>query len=634
MLSTLAIVALLSAIPTLTATSLAGRTLVPAKRAITLETRDLWRRHIVPKESVQLNYAISTYHPPSASVSFTAHDGRPLLLLEDLDHLLENVLCCPLVPDEETSIMKIRFHSSEAFTEALGHWGHLAEFTVITAHPSCNIDNEHGAWTVVSTDGDFSLKVLMLTVRSIPMNAVGRSCRVKYEHSGSNKWDARDLTTTGIIHRRDEHSNDQLYSFGYSPDLSSPFPLFPPPNATLISDAIQTQLQDVNIQLSCINCVSQTNLSIGVDFDIDLGDASCFISSTENCFTLNRAAMNFTVQDFEQSADLELVIGGQYSLSTDFDVLKIPIEPAFTFGSFIDIGPAFGLAVGFDLDIPASLNVSYGAKAQVPSGAFASVSFINETGGWDPSVDATGWDATNVVQVPFRVNSGEFNVSTSVSMAAFVEVAFTIMGVGASARVTQNVPAVNINAVVHNAVNRACKPIGADDFESFGTAFAVGAGLELGSTAHFEVDTGEFFGTLIPADWDFPIWSHEIPLAPAQGINTTVCFVLSDDATVTTGNAKVDAVTLAGVPAATGTMFPAASAVPTWDIPKIESYYSANGHLPTNVNYNQMAQATTIPDNLQTAIAKAAKSGTKGKLRGASRLCIVLVAISFGSWFI
>ncbi len=35
-------------------------------------------------------------------------------------------------------------------------------------------------------------------------------------------------------------------------------------------------------------------------------------------------------------------------------------------------------------------------------------------------------DATNVVQVPFRVNSGEFNVSTSVSMAAFVEVAFTI----------------------------------------------------------------------------------------------------------------------------------------------------------------------------------------------------------------
>ncbi len=208
------------------------------------------------------------------------------------------------------------------------------------------------------------------------------------------------------------------------------------------------------------------------------------------------------------------------------------------------------------------------------------------------------------------------------------------VGVGASARVTQNVPAVNINAVVHNAVNRACKPIGADDFESFGTAFAVGAGLELGSTAYFEVDTGEFFGTLIPADWDFPIWSHEIPLAPAQGINTTICFVLSDDATVTTGNAKVDAVTLAGVPAATGTMFPAASAVPTWDIPKIESYYSANGHLPTNVNYNQMAQATTIPDNLQTAIAKAAKSGTKGKLRGASRLCIVLVAISFGFWFI
>lgn len=36
----------------------AGRNLVPAKRAVTLETRSLWKRDLVPRNNVQLNYGL------------------------------------------------------------------------------------------------------------------------------------------------------------------------------------------------------------------------------------------------------------------------------------------------------------------------------------------------------------------------------------------------------------------------------------------------------------------------------------------------------------------------------------------------------------------------------------------------
>ena len=45
------------------------RTLVPAKRALTLEARDLWKRSIIPKDRVQLEYGLCKL-PISVLMSF------------------------------------------------------------------------------------------------------------------------------------------------------------------------------------------------------------------------------------------------------------------------------------------------------------------------------------------------------------------------------------------------------------------------------------------------------------------------------------------------------------------------------------------------------------------------------------
>jgi glyceraldehyde-3-phosphate dehydrogenase/erythrose-4-phosphate dehydrogenase len=62
------------------------------------------------------------------------------------------------------------------------------------------------------------------------------------------------------------------------------------------------------------------------------------------------------------------------------------------------------------------------------------------------------------------------------------------------------------------------------------------------------------------------------------------------------------------LPAVTGTLLAAASAIPTFNVSGIEVFFSAHGALPTNVDYSQMLLATAVPDDIKSAVQKAAES--------------------------
>lgn len=127
----------------------------------------------------------------------------------------------------------------------------------------------------------------------------------------------------------------------------------------------------------------------------------------------------------------------------------------------------------------------------------------------------------------------------------------------------------------------------------------------------------------IPDEWEVKMFVWDVPLKPTLGVNTSTCFVLSDDGAVhpnTTVNttSSLDAAlklkleklldestpssSLSGLPAPTGTMYPAAQAIPTWNMTGIESYYSVHGTLPTGVDYGQMVVATSVPSGISKAV--------------------------------
>lgn len=89
----------------------------------------------------------ATYHPPSASAVFTAHDGQPVILLEDFDHFIDHVQCVEAPVGK--SNMVLNFGDEDAFLEAFELWAPLRKFVVVTAHPGCNPPDERGAWLLV-----------------------------------------------------------------------------------------------------------------------------------------------------------------------------------------------------------------------------------------------------------------------------------------------------------------------------------------------------------------------------------------------------------------------------------------------------------------------------------------------------
>ena len=172
-----------------------------------------------------------------------------------------------------------------------------------------------------------------------------------------------------------------------------------------------------------------------------------------------------------------------------------------------------------------------------------------------------------------------------------------------------------MNAALVTSVNRHCEPVGAEDFESFSLAFVVGAGLEVGTVATFDIEAGDLSADLdFPTSYELPFLTYHFPLYPSNGTDSNGCFVLvSDTPAVAAANGEIEAAnitSLVGVPATSGTLFHAESAIPTWNFTKIESYYSANGHLPTNVNYDQMAAATSIPPQIYQVLHPPAPSNS------------------------
>jgi hypothetical protein len=147
-------------------------------------------------------------------------------------------------------------------------------------------------------------------------------------------------------------------------------------------------------------------------------------------------------------------------------------------------------------------------------------------------------------------------------------------------------------------VNRNCTALGPSDFESFTEA------LTFGAAVNFSLDATAT-GTLFQ-DSDTSLYQQALPFGDLPSLNAPGCMIVADDTSTAS---------LAGQEVApTGTLLAAAVAIPSFNVAGIQSYYSANGALPTNVNYTQMLMATAVPDDIKKAVQKAGALGLHATL--------------------
>ena len=97
-------------------------------------------------------------------------------------------------------------------------------------------------------------------------------------------------------------------------------------------------------------------------------------------------------------------------------------------------------------------------------------------------------------------------------------VVIPIVNTGFAARLFEHFPKYNVDAALVSNVNRDCQPVGPNDFESFQTAFMVGANLSVATGVHFGFE-GLFPDPLaalgFPDTYDGQFFNKETPVFPS-----------------------------------------------------------------------------------------------------------------------
>ncbi|KAJ6563422.1 hypothetical protein DFH09DRAFT_1082472 [Mycena vulgaris] len=559
-----------------------------SRRASSIGARS-WKRELLPKDMVNLEYANAMASFPSTTLKFTAHADTPILLLEDIDYLVDTITCHTFRPTSRTEV-ELNFRSEEVYTDVLNAWSLQPSFILVTFHLTCNLDDRRAAWLVSAVHGEEFYLQIKLTVQSIPLFETGAYLRISHTATGvSSAWRQPQALDARF---------DHLFDFEHVIDFAPRQQLFPvDPTQVLNSSELIDVSGDAGVQVLCVDCVSRTNFSVGIELDIEVLGG-----------TLNAAHINVTVHQFDHEIQLETSIESATYFQQSVDVLRTSLpDSGVNILGIGSIGISFGAALSAELNVTDALNFTVGAKASIPAGATATFVMIGNA-----TSSATGWNDSSFDLIPFRLNNGSLGATAALALAPVLDVEIEILGIGAEGRVSLNTPQLSATAHTQTNMTSECQPVGPDDFEYFSTAVNFRSGLTLG------ID-GSTSGILIP-NTDVPIFS--LPLIDEPG-----CFIIAED----TGD---NATTATDTPSPTGTLLTVAAAAPTFDMQKIESFYSASGTLPTNVNYTQMAQATAIPSNIQGALDGRNNKNGAGVVQTPCGLLLIVgfTIITAGCW--
>ncbi|KAF7333338.1 hypothetical protein MVEN_02349100 [Mycena venus] len=584
-----------------------SKPLLPYKNPTRTLPRSTWKREVVPKDVITLYYAPDGAQRPTSSLTFTAHQNVPVLLLEDLEVHLENIVCHTTLEDED-SVIEIVFASEDAYSVAAVTWSSLSQFILVTSHPACNPRDQRGAWLVSSVLREDLKNAISLEVHSIPLREIGSSFHISHVSDNvSAGW--RSPSAPKLQSRNIDDIIPMNKTFDFAPRQQ-----LLPVDASLVDSSINDPTPDPDgLQVFCVDCVSALDFSVGIEMDVS------------DSLSVTAAWINVTVNDFQHDINLEISLSESRTFNEVFDVLLVPVpDLGVSFHDVATIGFFWGGAIRTDLTISGAVNFTVGASASVRATATFVATNVDQS-------SATGWDESSFDIHPFRLNSGSFSVTAGISLSPFLDVTVAFgLSAGSSARLYLNTPHVSGTATIASSVNRECQPLGPNDFESFADALTFGAGLNISLE-------GNSSGALFPND-DKIILNKFLPFGDFPTPDKPECMVFAADNTADAasgGNAIA-----ALLPAATGTLLAASAAIPTFNISGIESYYSAHGALPTNVNYSQMLLATAVPDDIKAAVERAAESPHKhhshtgaivgGIIGGVA--AVVLLAI--GVWYL
>jgi hypothetical protein len=390
--------------------------LKPAKRHDSLSRRS---DEIFLAENVELTYAEDIGAHASGSVyksHFRLQVDKPILLLEDFDHLFQDVRC-------SGPIMTITMLSSHVYKKARSVCEPLKGGMLISSHFSCGEDDQHAFYRVLGLDFDDGSSSITLELESRPFEKSFHSVKFHLGHS-SERVSVHQHDR--LFKRQDESTSSDATASSTAPaEVTGTYVTTMP----LATSYMNSSIPDLPIDFGCTNC-STTGELVLTTVELELHD-----SDTDDDY-IKSGSIQFDLKGFNLNIGLRAVPSVSFTL-------PIPIFITPTFG--YNVGPAavgidFSLEIVLDVQASGGVELGFGFDVNVPD----STIYINIAEFQDSYI--SGLNGTKVTARSLEANASDIDVTLSAALRPGLNFGVTLAGIRLAAGPYLDLPRLNMTA--------------------------------------------------------------------------------------------------------------------------------------------------------------------------------------------
>ncbi|MCJ1473347.1 hypothetical protein MMC13_001998 [Lambiella insularis] len=465
------------------------RSLRAASLAIDVAKRGL---HVPLHHELSLHYVEA--ETSSGHVPFSAHvhlgSSRPVLALEDIEHLIESVQC-------DADSARVTFNSAQHLWTVRDALSPGSGFALVTSHWSCNDEGSRVPYLVHESFYDEESSAVEFSIEPISWQNGFDSLRVDF---GRDDHRSYSLRPHRHLQRRDYSSLANEDSFAaasttgsasvssvlvssttiLTPTTNIAFPTpasTSQPTATSIvqdigSQLINTQILPSNnsvlaaaqglvvpdgLSITCVNCTTSGSLELLTGSFLLNGDNSTSNSTDDVVRFIEHGfaevVANNLFAHIELSTTWLAAQAGQGAFT--INLASIPLQP-FSIPDIAVIGPLFNPRLVIGVDVGMDVDFHYGFEVAVPNNATALANIGNLS-----SSSLTGFAATTFTLLPFQAAVGNLALNLSATLQPEILIGFSFLnGVGnAGAGIFLELPQLALEIAPAVGTNEKCEPI-------------------------------------------------------------------------------------------------------------------------------------------------------------------------------
>ncbi|KAF2146959.1 uncharacterized protein K452DRAFT_304856 [Aplosporella prunicola CBS 121167] len=389
--------------------------------------------------------------PLGATVHVESH--KPVLLLEEIEHLLNIVEC-------SSSTISMAFLTDHASVPLEKAFEQLKGGFVVSSHYGCNVAGARNVFRVESYDMSTDEGHVRLSVS-----------RMSWENAFPNLSIKMSSTKEKIVHRPHENFRRQLTPASETSTSSSVSNPINPEETNKAYLSIGKELLETALEIPAVANIVPPPFTIEckdcttngtVDFEFFDFQKDCNLEGLLDCINGVNAAVK--VEGFEAHVELSATLSREAEFEAPLSALNLDHSLDLTTRKIKDLGSielGWSPSIFLSYEMNGNITFTYGFKVKMSSALSINLGMKDQT---EPN--RIGLGKLNVETIPFQAEAKVDNITFSIALRSRLSASFTFessftnqSSIGVSAGIQLDMPGLSTKVTSMQAVDANCQPL-------------------------------------------------------------------------------------------------------------------------------------------------------------------------------